>query len=264
MEAIFSVKNKQGKKDESIKVHQSLIIGRSKSAKIVVSDRKISGEHCRITFKYDRLEILDLDSKNGTYLNGIRIEQSEIFMGDEIKIGDSVLILNETVMTPESIETLTFPGPFRERIDYELKADFTGARVQNQLYLKEHDGKVNPAFQEREINLRKKANSKIRLSKAEIKQQHRTLSLVSSLIDISLLLALVILPVFLLQTFSGMETVKLGGVELSRAEFQRHKLTMMVVCEIALVSLYMMFNMKMLKYSIGEKISGIEDLHGRQ
>lgn len=264
MEAIFSVKNKLGKKDETIKVHQSLILGRSKSAKIIISDHKISGEHCRITFKHDRLEIIDLDSKNGTYLNGIRIEQSEVFMGDEIKIGDTILVLNEAMMTAESIEQLTFPGPFRERIDYELKADFTGARVLNQLYLKEHDGVVNPAFQEREILLRKKANSKIRLSKAEIKQQHRILSLVSSLIDMALLLALVILPVLLLQTFSGLDTVRFGGVELSQTQFQSHKLTMMVVCEIALVSLYMMFNMKMLKYSIGEKISGIEDLHGRQ
>lgn len=264
MQATFNFKNKRGCKDEQIKVHQSLILGRSHSSGIVIDDEKISSGHCRITFKSDRIEIVDLDSKNGTYLNGIRIEQSELFLGDEVRIGETILTFNESQMSAEIKEQLTFPGPLKDRIGFELKADFTGARVQNLLYLKEHPGEVNSTFKAREISVRKQAHSRIRLTKSEIKQQHRVLSLASLFIDTVLLISFILIPIILLQQFSDAGPVKIGFMDYTGEDIVRNRIRLLTIFEIVLVGLYMLFNLRVMTYSVGEKMSGIEDLHRRQ
>lgn len=264
MQAIFHIKNRFGKADEHITLHQSLIFGRGKEANISITDNLISSKHCQITFKSDRLEIIDLGSKNGTYLNGIRIEQSEIFLGDEIRIGQTTLVFNEALMSTDALKLLSFPGPFKERINYELKADFTGARVQNLLYLKEHPGEINSAYQAREIAFRRKAHSKIKLSKEEIRSNNRLLAMMSLLIDFLLLLGMIFLPIYLINNVAQAEQAKTILWNVPASFVSQNKELLIVVLEIFLISLYMICNTRLMKFTIGEKIAGIEDIYARQ
>ena len=53
-------------------LNEELIAGRSKKTDLVLSHEKISREHCRIYYSIDQWILDDLDSENGTTINGER------------------------------------------------------------------------------------------------------------------------------------------------------------------------------------------------
>ncbi len=254
MKVALKIKCKGNFSEHEIGLNGAVAIGRSSKAEIQLDDEKISSRHCRFFLKRDRLELTDLDSKNGTYLNGIRVEQSEIFIGDEVRLGDTVITLEEKHMSPDSVDALTFPGPFKDRMNYELKADFTGARIQNQV----QNSRVNTnrasteASHIREIDLRKKVKSKLKVSKQEIRSGHKLLSIVSSLIDSFLAFSVLCLPLLLI-------------AKVIPAGFDKNsKVFVLLGLEVVAIVAYYILNFKISKFTIGEKISGIERLYLEQ
>jgi DNA-binding protein Fis len=53
----------------------SVILGSASTADIAISDASVSRNHLRITIIEDGIELLDLDSRNGTYFQGVRISR---------------------------------------------------------------------------------------------------------------------------------------------------------------------------------------------
>jgi adenylate cyclase len=71
----------------------TITIGRSRGCTIELSDRGVSREHASIHLGPDgKAALEDMGSKNGTFLNGNRIEKAILKEGDEIKIGQTLLI----------------------------------------------------------------------------------------------------------------------------------------------------------------------------
>lgn len=66
-------------------------IGRAKDTDIQLRDIKISRLHSKITVKGNKYKITDLDSKNGTYVNGEKVQTAQLSDGDQIRLGFSVL-----------------------------------------------------------------------------------------------------------------------------------------------------------------------------
>lgn len=260
MKAVLQISNPNLKmrSEFSISLAQNLTFGRSGNVDFVIEDSKMSSKHCRMLLKEDRLELFDLSSKNGTYLNGIRVDQSEVFIGDEIRIGDTFVTLLASKLEPGIIDILTFPGPFKERMQYELKADFTGAREKNQSWNKNHPDDKSSVYSSQEIEVRKRAKTRIRLSKDEIRSKSPLLSSLSFVIDLSILLAMILLPVYLINRFS-----QYGFLGIPAQHFSSAKIAYISVLEILVISAYLM-SQKYMNYTIGERISGIEDLHEKQ
>jgi len=70
--------------------------GRSPGANFIVDAALVSRIHCRLTAGAADIEIVDLDSTNGTFLNGERIEKRAVARpGDRIGIGRVELTVNE-------------------------------------------------------------------------------------------------------------------------------------------------------------------------
>ena len=67
----------------------SLTIGRSRSNSIVLDDMLVSRRHVVITAEDEGLLLRDLGSRNGTFVNGRRVEQTLLHEGDRIGIGAS-------------------------------------------------------------------------------------------------------------------------------------------------------------------------------
>jgi len=64
------------------------VIGRRHDCDLRIPLPTVSRRHCELTQNGDTLEIIDLDSKGGTFVNGARIDgQTTIKAGDAIKIG---------------------------------------------------------------------------------------------------------------------------------------------------------------------------------
>ena len=67
-------------------------LGRSRDADIFIPDQWLSRMHAEILLDQGGLMIADLGSKNGTLVNGIRIEgPTPLRKGDEIKLGDNLI-----------------------------------------------------------------------------------------------------------------------------------------------------------------------------
>lgn len=71
---------------------QEVSIGRDPSNTLPIADPSMSRRHCAITCEADRFTLRDLDSFNGTLVNGVPVNERALEHGDEIKIGDSLFV----------------------------------------------------------------------------------------------------------------------------------------------------------------------------
>ena len=73
-------------------------IGRSTGADFIVEAPLVSRVHCRLTAGASELEVTDLDSTNGTFVNGERVVQRRTLKtGDRLGVGRvELLIQRET------------------------------------------------------------------------------------------------------------------------------------------------------------------------
>ncbi len=77
---------------ERIDLFGGVTIGRSDQADVRIDDRFSSGIHCRVHTRGNVYLVEDMDSTNGTYLNGGELRgEAPLTDMDEIQIGDTVL-----------------------------------------------------------------------------------------------------------------------------------------------------------------------------
>src|SRR5262245_62546405 len=69
-----------------------MTIGRDPSNELSIPDDLASRKHCLIKREKDQFKILDLDSRNGTFINDIPTRESPLKQGDRIEIGRSLLL----------------------------------------------------------------------------------------------------------------------------------------------------------------------------
>ncbi|HSE40807.1 MAG TPA: sigma 54-interacting transcriptional regulator [Acidobacteriota bacterium] len=70
---------------------ESLIIGRDCDS-LLLNDPSASRRHCSITMEGSQFKIVDLESRNGTSVNGIPIKERILKDGDRIEIGNSMFL----------------------------------------------------------------------------------------------------------------------------------------------------------------------------
>ena len=69
-----------------------VVIGRSPSSDIVIAEPYVSSTHARFTLQGPALVVEDLESTNGTFVNGHPIEQPVTLRdGDEVQVGDTIM-----------------------------------------------------------------------------------------------------------------------------------------------------------------------------
>jgi len=62
-------------------------VGRAPRADFIVDAALVSRLHCRITAGADMLEVVDLRSTNGTFVNGKRVNKALLADGDRLRVG---------------------------------------------------------------------------------------------------------------------------------------------------------------------------------
>jgi pSer/pThr/pTyr-binding forkhead associated (FHA) protein len=62
-------------------------VGRASAADFIVEAPLVSRVHCRLSAGATELEVVDLDSTNGTYVNGQRVERAVMKAGDALGVG---------------------------------------------------------------------------------------------------------------------------------------------------------------------------------
>jgi two-component system, NtrC family, response regulator AtoC len=95
-------------------------IGRSQVADLRIDDPLASRMHARLKVRGDRVSIRDLDSQNGTYVNGKRLEgERALAAGDTIRISGATLVLHSTASLSVAA-ALVDQAMFRQRLEDEL------------------------------------------------------------------------------------------------------------------------------------------------
>ena len=69
----------------------AISIGRSRANDVVLDDASVSSQHCRIRPEKGRFVVHDLESTNGTLVNGRRIDRHVLDEGDVIQVGETSL-----------------------------------------------------------------------------------------------------------------------------------------------------------------------------
>jgi pSer/pThr/pTyr-binding forkhead associated (FHA) protein len=71
-------------------------IGRSSGAEFMVDAALVSRLHCRLTAGATELQVLDLDSTNGTFVNGKRVTEASLQEGDRLGVGRVEFVISRS------------------------------------------------------------------------------------------------------------------------------------------------------------------------
>ncbi|MGE3956881.1 MAG: FHA domain-containing protein [Vicinamibacterales bacterium] len=71
-------------------------IGRSAGAELILDAALVSRIHCRLEANDETLEVVDLESTNGVYVNGERVNRAHLIPGDRLKVGRVELQVGRT------------------------------------------------------------------------------------------------------------------------------------------------------------------------
>ena len=73
---------------------ETMTVGRTTDAKLTAPrDKKMSREHFSIKCCEDRAVVRDLNSTNGTFVNGISVSQTQVYDGDQIVAGTTTFTI---------------------------------------------------------------------------------------------------------------------------------------------------------------------------
>jgi len=83
------------KRGVRLEIEEKATLGRSSDADLQLVDGKVSRLHCSFTVRDKRLEVEDLGSHNGTFVNGERLTAARaLAAGDEVAVGDSLFVVD--------------------------------------------------------------------------------------------------------------------------------------------------------------------------
>jgi hypothetical protein len=94
---------------------KQIVVGRSSDLDMVLVEDMVSRKHARIALQQDQIWIEDLDSTNGTFVNGEKIKRARLKEGDRVLIGTSIL----KVIAAEAQADGAPPPPQKNYAEYE-------------------------------------------------------------------------------------------------------------------------------------------------
>jgi two-component system, NtrC family, response regulator AtoC len=95
-EMLLSVRHGGGTEVTVLRPDVPVVVGRHPPADLPVPDRSLSRAHARFTLTgAGQITVEDLDSTNGTWLQGARITSVEILPGTELLLGDATALVHQ-------------------------------------------------------------------------------------------------------------------------------------------------------------------------
>jgi pSer/pThr/pTyr-binding forkhead associated (FHA) protein len=88
-------------------------IGRSSDADFTIAHPTVSSLHCELVLVEEGVTVRDLESTNGTFVDGKRVRESRLSAGQVVRLGDVELLVESTdvrVAIPKFVDT-ELPAP---------------------------------------------------------------------------------------------------------------------------------------------------------
>jgi pSer/pThr/pTyr-binding forkhead associated (FHA) protein len=93
--AYLVLMTQDGRETGRQQLDQSISIGRSRDCDLCLHDIRLSRIHCRVEHVGEKYILVDLESRNGTLLNGLRISRKTLKAGDRIIAGTTHILFQE-------------------------------------------------------------------------------------------------------------------------------------------------------------------------
>jgi DNA-binding NtrC family response regulator len=77
-------------------------VGSADDGDLVLSDPTVSRSHCEVVVHHDGIEVVDLDSHNGSYFRGAQFDRVKVGVGAKLRIGGTELELRVSDAAPGS------------------------------------------------------------------------------------------------------------------------------------------------------------------
>ncbi|HEX8685438.1 MAG TPA: FHA domain-containing protein, partial [Pyrinomonadaceae bacterium] len=119
-----------------------LSVGRDSTNSVRLADSLLSRRHCRVTRAGDGFLLTDLESLNGTFVNGRPVREHRLAEGDRIDVGESRLVFLTGEGGPAEEESPSNPVHVSDR---EMTAHTTvRLKADEALYLRPEAGRAEP------------------------------------------------------------------------------------------------------------------------
>jgi hypothetical protein len=92
------------------------VLGRSPECDIIIANNNVSKKHASLEKKGELIILKDLKSTNGCYINGVKIQESKVHLGDKLSFHDTVA----EVINPDAGGALAL---FQPKNDLALQSD---------------------------------------------------------------------------------------------------------------------------------------------
>lgn len=121
----------QGKKSVHEFGEGEFAIGRSPENNFVSAGQKCSRNHCKLVVEGDAVKVVDLDSRNGTHVNGQRVKEQGLSPGDAVKAGDVVVFLETEEGSKSGMAKC--PNCFNMVVKAAKKCEYCGVNMDDDL-----------------------------------------------------------------------------------------------------------------------------------
>ena len=114
-----------------------LVIGRDPGASITLNSHDVSRRHATFHLDGNVVQVEDLGSRNGTLVNGVRVQRQSITVGDKVRVGNAVFVLAYRDTVTDQVEhagKLRTIGQLASRVTHDLNNVFT-ALINNLFFL---------------------------------------------------------------------------------------------------------------------------------
>jgi len=114
-------------------VEDAMVIGREPDCDIVLSDPEISRRHAHLVPNDEGVRLIDLDSRNGSWVNDAKVREVTITTEDTVRLGGAIITLEED-SPPAPSETVllsenTVPEDGGQTVMLDLGAPGTDSRT---------------------------------------------------------------------------------------------------------------------------------------
>jgi two-component system response regulator GlrR len=81
------------KGEHNVEIDRPILIGSSAQVHAIVDDRMVSRLHAELELRDDGVWVRDLGSKNGTWVEGVRVQAAQMADGARLRVGGSTLVV---------------------------------------------------------------------------------------------------------------------------------------------------------------------------
>ena len=136
----FRILSTNGAQSFELREGSTLLVGRAASSDIPIFDPTISRRHASLCSSAAGVEVSDLGSSNGTFVNGVRVESAFVAVGDELTFGKVPFRLAAVEAPP------TPPPGFADESTKSALAPAADATVVRQRAFNSADGRLSSVF----------------------------------------------------------------------------------------------------------------------